>query len=263
MKKFILSLTVILTLLGLLSCGSGGGGGTNVNHTVYYTHRELAKEFVRRLNLDLGHDVDLVKVNTRQYDYIVVYDDDTGSYDAYWLGDYHVGENLADYLYYNKDEFYFDLKYIDDDYGDDYGEGYGEDYGEEFYKDSRTGLVFEDTHTVSRSSSGMQEYLHNVFKQAKAQVIVDKYGLSHERAGELVTLAMNHNALSKKGALTEDEYDVFARAAVGSSATELIRIMKDNDTLAGLSALKRAADKNGIGIEHAQTLLTQEFGLEL
>ena len=250
MKKFILSLTVILTLLGLLSCG-GGGGGTNVSHTVYYTHSELAREFVRRLNLDLGHDVHLVKTNTRQYDYIVVYDDDTESYDAYWLGDYHVGENLAHYLNYNEDEFYFDLDYI------------GDDYGEELYEDFWTGLVFEDTHTVSRSSSGMQEYLHNVFKQAKAQVIVDKYGLSHERAGELVTLAMNHNALSKKGALTEDEYDVFARAAVGSSATELIRIMKDNDTLAGLSALKRAADKNGIGIEHVQTLLTQEFGLEL
>ena len=137
------------------------------------------------------------------------------------------------------------------------------DLGLNTYEDYRTGLVFERTSSVSRSSSAMQEYLGNVFKRAKAQTIVDSYGLSHERAAELVTMAMNYNALSRKGALTEQEYDAFALGAVGTSATELIRMAKEEDVVGGIQALKRAAEQNGIGVEHAQTLLFEEFGLSL
>ena len=245
MKKFI-ALISLLTLLSLGGCG-GGGGGTNISGTTYYTHTELAREFVRRLEMDLGYDLDLVKINTLQYDYIVVYDYDAGDYDAYWIGSYEVGENLRRYLKRYDYKFYYDLDYL----------------GLNVYEDYWSGLRFEENSSLSRSSSAMQEHLSNVFKRAKAQAVVDKYGLSYGRATELVTIAMNYRALEGKGALTEAEYDAFAMEAVGTSATELIRIAKEEDVVGGLQALKRAADKNGIGIEHARTLLFEDFGLSL
>ena len=94
MKKLLSSL-LVFTLLIFAGCSGGGGGGTNVAGNVYYTHRQLAHEFVRRLELDLGYDLNLVKVNTLQYDYIVVYDYDTKSYDALWIGAYQIGRGFA------------------------------------------------------------------------------------------------------------------------------------------------------------------------
>ena len=245
MRK-LLSLLTTLTLLTLWGCG-GGDGGTNVSGTISYTHDELARIFVQRMEMDLGYDLDLVKINTRQRNYIVVYDFDERSYDAYWIGDYRVGENIANYLNHYDDEFYYDLDKI----------------ASNLYEDYWTGLQFENIASSSRSSSAMQAYLGNVFKRAKAQAIVDQYGLSHQRAEELVTIAMNYKALSYKGALTVAEYDAFAMEAVGTSATELIRMAKEGDMEAGGNALVRAAHVNGIGIEHAQILLGEQFSLGL
>ena len=98
----------IVALSSLESCG-GGGGSCNVNCTVVYTHEELAQIFVDRLWTDLGYDIELVKANTLQYDYIVVYDYDLGQYDAYYIGDYIVGENLGNYLNFYENDFFYDL----------------------------------------------------------------------------------------------------------------------------------------------------------
>ena len=107
MKKFF-NVLALATLMVLASCG-GGGGGSNTSGTVYYTHSELAEIFVERLYTDLGYDIELVKTNTLQYDYIVVYDYDLGQYDAYYIGQYNVGENLGWYLDDYEGDFYYDL----------------------------------------------------------------------------------------------------------------------------------------------------------
>ena len=252
MKHLILTLVTFLSLSFTLTGCFSGGGGTNVAGTVHFSHSQLAREFVRRMELDLGYELDLVKINTRQYDYLVVYNYDSETYDALWIGNYEVGENLANYLERYNDRFYLDLDFI----------GY-DSLLEPLYQDFYSELIFEDTYAASRSSSSVQSHLSRVFNQAKSKRVADKYGLSRQRAGELVTLAMHYKALGRKGALTEEEYDAFSMEAMGTSASELIRVAKENDVIGGLKALKRAADKNGIGVEHAQSLLTKEFGLEL
>ena len=106
MKKIFILLALASSLM-LTSCG--GGGGTTSTGGVNYTHSQLADEFVFRLFTDLGIDVTLVKTNTLQYDYIVVYDHDLLTYDAYYIGNYNVGENLSNYLYNDDSSFYYDL----------------------------------------------------------------------------------------------------------------------------------------------------------
>ena len=251
-RKLVLLVTSTLLLLSLLvGCGGGGGGGTNVTHTVSYSHEDLADEFVYRMEMDLGYTLDLVKVDTREYDYIVVYDYDADAYDAYYIGDYHVGEDLGSYLDYYDNMFYYYLDFI------------GYDAGEPLYEDYVTGTIFEDTYAKSRSSSAMQERLSKEFKQARGKAIAEKFNLSHQRAEELVTLAMNYKAMWRKGTLTQREYDAFAMEIVGTSATDLIQMGKENNVEEGWKALERAAKHNGTGVEHVQTMLLEDFGLAL
>ncbi|MGB0452068.1 MAG: hypothetical protein ACPGJV_00015 [Bacteriovoracaceae bacterium] len=106
--KSLKSMFLVLVMAVLASCG-GGGGGSNVSGTVYYNHAELADIFVERLWEDLGIDAELVKTDTLQYDYIVVYDYDLDSYDAYYIGEYNPGESLSNYLDFYDDDFVFDL----------------------------------------------------------------------------------------------------------------------------------------------------------
>lgn len=107
----------------------GGGGGNSSTGGVYFTHEQLAQEFVRRLNIDVpGYNVSLVKTNTLQYDYIVVYDQDFRTYDAYYIGFYNPGENLSNYLNYNESNFYYDLMNMNDG----------------TYKDFLTGRLFDN-----------------------------------------------------------------------------------------------------------------------
>ena len=134
------------------------------------------------------------------------------------------------------------------------------------YRDVDSGLLFEETHPKSRSQAAIQAHLEGLFYESKAQTLVDKYGeygLSYERATELVTLSVNYNALSRKGVLTREEYDNFAMEAVGTTATEIVRVIKEGDKLGGLEVLRLAAQKNGIGEEHAFALLSEKFGMTL
>ncbi|MEZ4872842.1 MAG: hypothetical protein R2827_11530 [Bdellovibrionales bacterium] len=110
MKKLIASLAIAVAGLTMSACGGGGGGsGGNSTGGVYLTHSELAADFVYRLNVDMGYDVSLVKTWTQQNDYIVVYDYDLGTYDAYDIRYYNAGEDMYTYLSLYDDNFYYDL----------------------------------------------------------------------------------------------------------------------------------------------------------
>ena len=127
--------TAAAATLALTACGGGGGGGgNNVSGTIYYSHAEMAEIFTQRLWEDAGIDAELVKTNTEQYDYIVVYDYDLDSYDAYYIGSYNVGENMLNYLDDYDADFYYDLDYLG---GNDYQDWY-------------TGLIFEKTAGTSK-----------------------------------------------------------------------------------------------------------------
>ncbi len=126
MKSLLKTALSVATIAALTACG-GGGGNTSTGGT-YFTHSELAQEFVRRLNIDVpGYDVSLVKTNTLQFDYIVVYDKSYKTYDAYYLGMYNPGENMAKYLNNYEYSFYYDLISM----------------GDGTYKDFLTGKLFD------------------------------------------------------------------------------------------------------------------------
>ncbi len=109
MKGIFKAVSVAVAAMSLVACGGGGGGNVSTGG-VFFTHEQLAEEFVRRVNVDVaGYDLQLVKTNTLQYDYIVVYDYTYGTYDAYWLGNYNPGENMYSYLTNYDAYFYYDL----------------------------------------------------------------------------------------------------------------------------------------------------------
>lgn len=78
-----------------------------------YTYLQLAEEFIYHMRNDLGVDLELVKLNTNYFNYIVVedvrlYDPRTGPYyTAYYIGEYFPDENIASYVTrYNKSFVY-------------------------------------------------------------------------------------------------------------------------------------------------------------
>ena len=72
-------------------------------------HEKLADNFVNALNVDANYDVTLVKTNTLQKDYIVVYDNDLKTYDAYDLAGYVAGDDVVAFLDANEQNFYYNL----------------------------------------------------------------------------------------------------------------------------------------------------------
>lgn len=82
---------------------------------VLLTHEELAGEFVQRMKREVGINIRLVKLDTLQFDFIVVedldlFDQTLGAYyTAYYLGDYRPGDSLADYIINYDDDFYYPL----------------------------------------------------------------------------------------------------------------------------------------------------------
>ena len=67
---------------------------------------KLANEFINQLYADLNIDVDLIKSNTLQNNFVVVYDPFYDSYDAYDLTHYNPGENLGDFLINSNHSFF-------------------------------------------------------------------------------------------------------------------------------------------------------------
>src|SRR4051794_7675243 len=100
---------VAAATIALSACGGGGGGNTSVGGGIYYTHAELATEFADSMWYDIGYDVELVKVDTQQYNFVVVYDHDLGTYDAYDLTNYNPGEDIGNFLDTNDWRNYYDL----------------------------------------------------------------------------------------------------------------------------------------------------------
>lgn len=209
MKKFF-NVIALTTLMILASCG-GGGGGSNTSGTVYYTHSELAEIFVERLYTDLGYDIELVKTNTLQYDYIVVYDYDLGQYDAYYIGNYNVGENLGNYLDRYEDDFYYDLI---DNFDGTY-DGYDPflDIWVTFEKNQKPG---------NKNLAKLAKFEEMIVTEKAANKIHNEYGLSLATSSEIAraTYALGQEVLKNgRGSITEAESVSVYKAVLGVDPT--------------------------------------------
>lgn len=245
--KHLLKLTTAFATMMLMACG--GGGGNSSTGGVYLSHGEVADEFVHRMNLDHGYDMEIVKTNTQQYDYIVVYDYDLDTYDAYYLGGYNPGEDLLDYLYYNDDLFYYDL--------DPIGNGYYEDYF--------TGVIFEKTQPTSKDLLKMKALKEAVQIKSSAEHIAAEYGLSESRSMEVAKLSKLWKN-TPKDRMTDQDHDHFAKEVLGYSITEYKQAAKQMQA-GDKSHLKRlvngTADYNGTTPEDVNDIIKEVFNVSV
>ena len=235
MKKLIKSLA-ILAALSMTACGGGGGSGGVSTGGVYLTHSEIADDFVYRLNVDLGYDVSLAKTYTEQTDYIVVYDYDLGTYDAYDLRYYNPGEDIYNYLVNYDSNFYYDLTPL----------------GGNLYEDFWTGIQFSQTAMNNHDRMKAAALVEALEVQKATEVLTSEFGLSQDRSQEIARLAVSL-AKADKDAMTDADYDEFAQEVLGQSMTEFksaIEAKVNGDDSAFEQAMAVAADKNNVTSEH-------------
>ncbi len=240
MKNVLKIALSVATIAALTACGGGGGGNTSTGGT-YFTHSQLASEFVRRLNIDVaGYDVSLVKTNTEQYDYIVVYDSTYRTYDAYYIGNYNPGENMATYLNMYEYKFYYDLI----------------PQGNNYYKDFLTGKIFE----VEDSSSMNVEKVAALQEMAAVAKVAgelrEEYGMSQEASLETARFAVN---VSKAGAAGVDtkSMDRFAQKLTGSTVTQFQADIKAGNSASLQNRIETAKAMTGMSDDGIQKLFVK------
>lgn len=247
MKKITQALLSMMVLTLMTACG--GGGGSTSTGGVYFTHEELAKEFVRRMNIDEGYDLELVKDNTRQYDYVVVYDYDEDTYDAYYLGGYNVGEDLTRYLFNNNNLFYYDLDAI----------------GGGLYEDYYTGIVFEKTQGTSKDLMKLAALEEAVQIKKSAEHIAAEYGLSVDRSMEVAKLSLQWKN-TPKDRMTDADHDHYAQEILGYSISDY-KQAAEMYAKGDQSKLKELVDgtavHNGTTPEDVQDIINDVFQVKM
>lgn len=245
MTKFVKTTLTVLTAavaLTVTACGGGGGGSTSTGGT-YYSHAQLAQEFVRRVNVDVsGYNLELVKTDTLQSDYIVVYDRDYNSYDAYWLGNYNVGENLSSYLHNYDNEFYYDLN----------------NQGNNSYRDPYTGTLFEKVQASSKNLGKMKALKEELAIAKAADNLRAEYGLSEEKSLDTARFAYKVKTAAP-GTYNVKDYDSFAKELTGSTVSEFQNDFKAGNMSSLSSRLSKAGEVSGMGSEGVNKLIKDMF----
>ena len=230
--KLLSTLLLSIVAMGLTACGGSGSGGL--------THSQLADEFVTSLNFDLNYDVELVKTNTQQFDYIVVYDFDLDTFDAYNLSSYYAGADIGFYLDDYESTFFYDLDFI----------------GGNVYEDFTTGIRFSKSKMTTTDSVKAQELVDGIkVKKATNQLTV-QFGLAPARAKEIAGLALQLNG-TDKSKMTTYQYDQYSKAILGSSYSEVQAALSDK--LSGNNAaldkvFSKAAKTNGVSKQSVEKL---------
>lgn len=116
LKDIGIFMVILSSSLALMSCDNDENKEIVQEETQeHFTHEELAAEFVDKMSNDLGINLELLKINTLEFDYIVVedldlYDPVLGEYyTAYYIGDYDPGEDLSKYILDYDNDFHYPL----------------------------------------------------------------------------------------------------------------------------------------------------------
>ncbi|MFT6632420.1 MAG: hypothetical protein ACJAS4_002383 [Bacteriovoracaceae bacterium] len=289
MKNLLLSGLVALSMIACNSGGGGSGGGSTGGGgsvggggTIIiddYTHEEIAALFVSSLNLDADFDVTLVKDNTLEVDYIVIYDPYTDSYDAVNLSGYDPDLDIAaDYYYNNSAASFFDLNIVPGHYETDYNyeiigydiDGYAvydyvayDTWIPTRYADPNSNFIFEKTAATPKDLAKISALKEVAQLQKSATFLSKEFGLSLGRSQEVARLATHWKKASIKG-MTAAEQDSFSTELLGFSITAGKKAAKEamEGNASSLESLvKNAAAQNSITPEHATKLMTKMFGM--
>ena len=244
MKLSIRSISAAFAVAGMMTlaaCGGGGGGTSTGGH--YLTHAELAQEFVRRVNLEIqGFDLSIVKINTLQYDYIVVYDHDFGTYDAYFIGGYSPGTNLPNYINQHESMFYYGLI---------------PEYGNTYY-DQRSGTRFEKSAGSSKNLAKLQALKEQLVISRAAAKMRATYGLSVEKSEDAARFAYKMQT-TPAGTYNVADYDAFAKELTGSTITEFQEDFKAGNLVDLTQRINTAGEVSGMGVEGVNKLIGDMF----
>ncbi|MBT4791770.1 MAG: hypothetical protein HON90_09380 [Halobacteriovoraceae bacterium] len=272
MKNLLLLSLLLLSFYGCKDEGNGNGAPG-------FTHNELAKEFVKNLNLDNEFNVSLVRKDTDQSNYIVVYDPLTQSYDAINIDNYDpANSNANEYYYDNIGKAFFDLDIIPEHsetsvYWTDIGtdeDGFSiwgyEEYTHSVptkYYDRYSGFIFEKTAATPKDLAKVAALKEVATLEKSAQFLSSEFGLSLNRGKEIARLAAHWKKASMKG-MTNAEQDSFSTELLGFSITAGKKAAKKSfagDSSSLKQLVNDAASKNSISPEHASKLMTRVFGL--
>ncbi len=228
-KQVLKSALLVTVAAGLTACGGGGGSGNTSTGGTFFTHEQLAREFVNRVNVDVaGYDLSLQKINTLQADYIVVYDYDYGTYDAYWLGNYNPGESIANYIISYDPYFYYDL--INE--------------GGNVYRDFYTGIRFQKVEGIKQNLSRMQGSEQKQVLNVMALQLQKQFGVNKGTATLFAKFAFNMQA--NPGKYGKAEIDAVMTEGLGASYTDILEAKENNDVVSMAQYIATAQAKSGI-----------------
>ncbi len=231
--KHLLLLILVITSMFLTAC-TGGGSGDGV-----FTHQQIADNFVWQLNYDLDYDVEIVKTNTKQWDYIVVYDHDLNSYDAYDLSEYYLNMDIDYFMYKYEPHFYYDLDYL----------------GNNIYEHYNSGVRFTKSKNTSADQAKVQELVDNIKVKNSIEKLTVQFGLPPQRAKTIAAYGLQIH--KNKSQMTTYQYDQYSKAILGSTISEIQGAI--NSHLSGNanaldSIYKKAAKTNNISKAHVKKL---------
>lgn len=239
--------TVILAMAFVMAaCGGGNGSGGAVSGL---NHNQLAQAFVDKLNTSGKYSVTLAKTNTLKYDYIVIYDQATDSYNAVNIGSYDVNQDAAQYLetvggthtdldvlpahYETQTRTKYESKY---DVTNIYGDYVGcscyitivEDvYIPTRYRDRRADITFENTASAPKDLEKFAALAQTAVIQSRAEKLSERLGLSVDRSQEVVRLSMAWERAGGKDLSAKDQ-DAFSQEMLGFSITDAKKALTES-----------------------------------
>lgn len=247
MKKLFTSMMLLL----FVAC-SGGSGPTKT------------ESFLNLLNNHYGYvgqnNFVVVKglYETASEGFAVVYDWDLGTYVAYDLKDYRVGDSWSTYVAHAD----FRPVYIHDTYIDTWGETFyiGDAY--DFWGFYQGEFVFEEGAEGSKDLEKVAAVMES-YKVAKVgEAMSAEFGLSEERGIEIAKVASQMQKLAKKRGLTEADANAFSKELLGvdlkkAESAFLKKAAGENEEFEKL--LESAAQANEISPEHMNKIINDIF----
>ena len=246
MKKLLLSL-LLTSGMFLTACGGGGGSSkTPVGGGPSWSFEDAAYDFVDSVNRYMyDYELELMKLDTLKWNYIVVYDWVTDTYDAYDLTWYNPGENIADYLYDYDSYFYYGLVYI----------------GGDIYEDPYTGTRF-NRNSLSLNSFLKEGRKSEAYKAKVTNSIKKQFGISAEASSDLAQAYIDLTSMPKSQ-VSATYVDRVAKQAFGFSIAEVEAEVMAGNFGAIDNALETASAKTGVGADELQSKLKEMFNLDL
>lgn len=233
-KKLLITTAILSAVAALTACG--GGVGSVSTGGVYFSHDQLAAEFISRAYTDAGVNLTLVKSQTLQSGYIVVDSYQYGT-EAVYIDGWTVGTDIRSYM---DSQTWWGVTYI----------------GNGFYQDV-DGYVYEETAANGKDLAKMTAMKQALDINASAKNIQAQFGLSADRSQVLARLAVQLKN-NPKGSMTDADFDAYSKEIVGSTFSEIksaVTKMAQGDSSSADSLINKAAATNGVSSEQAHKIL--------